>query len=466
MLLLALLNIAPAERLRTLQEDREELSLLLVVAVGLLIFAFFLLIVVIFRRQKSKIQELNVADLSAPIGHLMEEDAPVARSDTYNPGNQEPNVSEKAETLISEEASSFEDFSVEHSAKIELEVAGEEEELPSEAEVEILQNEPETLPREDFEGVPSEEPFLEPSGDSEPKATEPALQEPVLHPQSETLSEMPLAGQLPEAIQEGLTQEVLPVAIQPAFEISEQSQAEVIQQTTEIEVFAEEPPRAEQPEESSAELAEESEIMPPNLLIEDEVPELEEATELELAKEDTKSQVEKGESSVQESPSEPKTLKNKDFERVSKQIETVLEGAKSAEENRRLIAEYLQELEQRKSVAVNPAQKNEPVKETEQKSQAEELAVPKETVQASTDPVAPMPALLSGPIPEQDFETESMESSSAVQTTLEPEAGGPSIEMEVQPLENQEESNAGSTIPAAPGDFKSFTDWLKEYRKR
>ena len=39
MLLLALLNIAPAERLRTLQEDREELSLLLLVAVGLLIFA-------------------------------------------------------------------------------------------------------------------------------------------------------------------------------------------------------------------------------------------------------------------------------------------------------------------------------------------------------------------------------------------------------------------------------------------
>ena len=59
MLLLALLNIAPAERLRTLQEDREELSLLLLVAVGLLIFAFFLLIVVIFRRQKSKIHALS-----------------------------------------------------------------------------------------------------------------------------------------------------------------------------------------------------------------------------------------------------------------------------------------------------------------------------------------------------------------------------------------------------------------------
>lgn len=397
--LLALLNLSPAERLRVLQQDREELFLLMGVAVGLLVLAFLLLVVVIFRRQKSRKEELKEANLPIQAANSSEDIARFAPA--------EPAVSSKPESapVKADQAKPVQEEPIEGTATEELpgemqaEVLTETEESPEEKTAEALQAEPEIMPLEEAEVETEEQHPVEPSG-------EPETEKPEADPEEEA----PL-----EEVQEA-----------PSIELE---QANTVIANAEPEL--EEEPLAELPESDSESLGT-GEALP-----------------------------------AQERKVEQETEPNSEVERVSKKIDEALKGAKSAEENRNAIAAYLKELEERKtggSAALKPQVSTE---ETEPDS-----PTPSETEATQLEPVAleekaepEVVALLSAPKTEPDSIEVEEASSLPVDSLSEPEENTQASDFEVNWNDVQEDSTEKRHLPAAPGDLKSFADWLKEFRK-
>lgn len=388
--LLALLNLSPAERLRVLQQDREELFLLMGVAVGLLVLAFLLLVVVIFRRQKSRKEELKEANLPIQAANSSEDIARFAPA--------EPAVSSKPESapVKADQAKPVQEEPIEGTATEELpgemqaEVLSETEESPEEKTAEALQAEPEIMPLEEAEVETEEQHPVEPSG-------EPETEKPEADPEEEA----PL-----EEVQEA-----------PSIELEQA-----------------------------------------NTVIANAEPELEEEPLEELPESDSESL---------ERKVEQETEPNSEVERVSKKIDEALKGAKSAEENRNAIAAYLKELEERKtggSAAFEPQVSTE---ETEPDS-----PTPPETEATQPEPVAleaeaepQVVALLSAPKTEPDSIEVEEASSLPVDSLSEPEENTQASDFEVNWNDVQEDSTEKRHLPAAPGDLKSFADWLKEFRK-
>jgi len=388
--LLALLNLSPAERLRVLQQDREELFLLMGVAVGLLVLAFLLLVVVIFRRQKSRKEELKEANLPIQAANSSEDIARFAPA--------EPAVSSKPESapVKADQAKPVQEEPIEGTATEELpgemqaEVLTETEESPEEKTAEALQAEPEIMPLEEAEVETEEQHPVEPSGEPETE--------------------------------------------KPEAEPEEEAQLEEVQEAPSIE------------------------LEQANTVIANAEPELEEEPLEELPESDSESL---------ERKVEQETEPNSEVERVSKKIDEALKGAKSAEENRNAIAAYLKELEERKtggSAAFEPQVSTEET-EPDSPTPSENEASQPELVALEEKAEPEVVALLSAPKTEPDSIEVEEASSLPVDSLSEPEENTQASDFEVNWNDVQEDSTEKRHLPAAPGDLKSFADWLKEFRK-
>ena len=172
-------------------------------------------------------------------------------------------------------------------------------------------------------------------------------------------------------------------------------------------------------------------------------------------------------SSAQESPKKAETTGNPNANRLSRQIDEALKGAKSPEENRRAIDAYLQELKQRKSGASAAVQPQVSTNETEvaPNVQSKAEAAPIESAAPTAESNTAVLALLPAPKPDSDASGEAAPTAAPTDAVSTPEETPVLSDFEVNWNEVQEESVAVRHLPAAPGDLKSFADWLKEFRK-
>ena len=370
--LLHMLYVSPTERLQALQQDRQELFLLMGIAIGLLILAFVLLVVVIFRKQKAKKEALSFHD------------------STENP-------------------------------------------------------KPEDKDEQRF-----------------------APQEPItpIETESSTAS---------TAVEENTIQDELP---SPNPSTSEGSQDDDHQPSAEPEYSTQElPSEPTRPEE------------PP-------------------APQETKSETPPEPPKSTPTPPESQSESNGNLspEQVGQKVEEALKGAKSAEENRKAIQAYLEELRQRK------ANTSTEVEEETQKKQEPTTPVPTEDLQAqvpsssqvdseqaqdseTTQMSSPEDDNLPNENEESNAESEQPGSTSIVSQDSKPEPHAMALippfvpseedseikqtpEHTINPIEStevpsfevewdsvQEEQPPVRYLPAAPGDLKSFADWLKEFKR-
>ena len=190
-------------------------------------------------------------------------------------------------------------------------------------------------------------------------------------------------------------------------------------------------------------------------------------TRNELPRADSESLVEKEVSSAQESPKKGETTGNPNANRLSRQIDEALKGAKSPEENRRAIDAYVQELKERKSGASAAVQPQVSTNETEvaPNVQPKTEAAPIESAAPTAESNTAVLALLPAPKPDSDASGEAAPTAAPTDAVSKPEETPVLSDFEVNWNEVQEESVAVRHLPAAPGDLKSFADWLKEFRK-
>lgn len=412
LILSILLNLSPAERLRVLQQDRAELFLLMGVAIGLLLLAFLLLVVVVFRRQKSRKEELN-QEILPPMGATPSGDsARFAPAEPLGRLPEEPQGPAVEQSKPIQVEPSPADSAHELPAEIETEAPTEIEEIPSEETSEVFQTEPESV-------------------QPEPKPAE-------------------------ETPQEDASAEETPAEETPAKE------------TTAEETTAEETPQEETPQEGAPAATDlESEKEPAEPALQAEKQEQQGETRNEWPRADSESLVEKEVSSAQESPKKAETTGNPNANRLSRQIDEALKGAKSPEENRRAIDAYLQELKQRKSGASAAVQPQVSTNETEvaPNVQSKTEAAPIESAAPTAESNTAVLALLPAPKPDSAASGEAAPTAAPTDAVSTPEKTPVLSDFEVNWNEVQEESVAVRHLPAAPGDLKSFADWLKEFRK-
>jgi len=497
LILSILLNLSPAERLRVLQQDRAELFLLMGVAIGLLLLAFLLLVVVVFRRQKSRKEELN-QEILPPMGATASGDsARFAPAEPLGRLPEEPQVPAGEQSKPVQVEPSPVDSAHELPAEIETEAPTEIEEIPSEETTEVFQTEPESVQLDQMDLESLEEPSAPPSVESVPEAADPALQEPDSQIQAEPLPETLLAEQAAEAVQESPNQEVPTDRVEEAEEwleeATEETLAEAIEpeqpepksaeetpqedapaedapaeETPAEELPAEETPAEETPQEDApAETGLESEKEQAEPALQEEKKEQQGETRNELPRADSESLVEKEVSSAQESPKKGETTGNPNANRLSRQIDEALKGAKSPEENRRAIDAYVQELKERKSGASAAVQPQVSANETEvaPNVQPKTEAAPIESAAPTAESNTAVLALLPAPKPDSDASGEAAPTAAPTDAVSKPEETPVLSDFEVNWNEVQEESVAVRHLPAAPGDLKSFADWLKEFRK-
>ena len=502
LILSILLNLSPAERLRVLQQDRAELFLLMGVAIGLLLLAFLLLVVVVFRRQKSRKEELN-QEILPPMGATPSGDsARFAPAEPIGRLPEEPQVPAGEQSKPVQVEPSPVDSAHELPAEIETEAPTEIEEIPSEETTEVFQTEPESVQLDQMDLESLEEPSAPPSVESVPEAADPALQEPDSQIQAEPLPETLLAEQAAEAVQESPNQEVPTDRVEEAEEwleeATEETLAEAIEpeqpepksaeetpqedapaedapaeetpaeETPQEEAPAEELPAEETPQEDApAETGLESEKEQAEPALQEEKQEQQGETRNELPRADSESLVEKEVSSAQESPKKAETTGNPNANRLSRQIDEALKGAKSPEENRRAIDAYVQELKERKSGASAAVQPQVSTNETEvaPNVQSKPEAAPIESAAPTAESNTAVLALLPAPKPDSDASGEAAATAGPTDAVSKPEETPVLSDFEVNWNEVQEESVAVRHLPAAPGDLKSFADWLKEFRK-
>jgi len=467
LILSILLNLSPAERLRVLQQDRAELFLLMGVAIGLLLLAFLLLVVVVFRRQKSRKEELN-QEILPPMGAT-----PSGDSARFAPAEPLGRLPEEPQGPAVEQSKPIQvepspvDSAHELPAEIETEAPTEIEEIPSEETTEVFQTEPESVQRDPIDLESLEEPSASPSVQSVPEAADPAFQEPALQLQAEPLPESLLAEQAAEAVQESPNQEVPTDRVEEADEMLEEATEETLAEA--IEPEQPEPEAAEETpqEDASAATDLESEKEPAEPALQAEKQEQQGETRNEWPRADSESLVEKEVSSAQESPKKAETTGNPNANRLSRQIDEALKGAKSPEENRRAIDAYLQELKQRKSGASAAVQPQVSTNETEvaPNVQSKAEAAPTESAAPTAESNTAVLALLPAPKPDSDASGEAAPTAAPTDAVSTPEETPVLSDFEVNWNEVQEESVAVRHLPAAPGDLKSFADWLKEFRK-
>jgi hypothetical protein len=512
LILSILLNLSPAERLRVLQQDRAELFLLMGVAIGLLLLAFLLLVVVVFRRQKSRKEELN-QEILPPMGATPSGDsARFAPAEPIGRLPEEPQVPAGEQSKPVQVEPSPVDSAHELPAEIETEAPTEIEEIPSEETTEVFQTEPESVQLDQMDLESLEEPSAPPSVESVPEAADPALQEPDSQIQAEPLPETLLAEQAAEAVQESPNQEVPTNRVEEAEEwleeATEETLAEAIEpeqpepkpaeetpqedapaedapaeetpaeETPQEEAPAEDAPAEETPaeetpaeetpqEDAPAETGLESEKEQAEPALQEEKQEQQGETRNELPRADSESLVEKEVSSAQESPKKAETTGNPNANRLSRQIDEALKGAKSPEENRRAIDAYVQELKERKSGASAAVQPQVSANETEvaPNFQPKTEAAPIESAAPTAESNTAVLALLPAPKPDSDASGEAAATAAPTDAVSKPEETPVLSDFEVNWNEVQEESVAVRHLPAAPGDLKSFADWLKEFRK-
>jgi len=507
LILSILLNLSPAERLRVLQQDRAELFLLMGVAIGLLLLAFLLLVVVVFRRQKSRKEELN-QEILPPMGATPSGDsARFAPAEPLGRLPEEPQVPAGEQSKPVQVEPSPVDSAHELPAEIETEAPTEIEEIPSEETTEVFQTEPESVQLDQMDLESLEEPSAPPSVESVPEAADPALQAPDSQIQAEPLPESLLAEQAAEAVQESPIQEVPTDRVEEAEEWLEEATEETLAEAIEPEqpepksaeetpqedapaedapaeetpaeetpqeyapaeeLPAEETPAEETPQEDApAETGLESEKEQAEPALQEEKQEQQRETRNELPRADSESLVEKEVSSAQESPKKAETTGNPNANRLSKQIDEALKGAKSPEENRRAIDAYVQELKERKSGASAAVQPQVSTNETEvaPNFQSKPEAAPIESAAPTAESNTAVLALLPAPKPDSDASGEAAPTAAPTDAVSKPEETPVLSDFEVNWNEVQEESVAVRHLPAAPGDLKSFADWLKEFRK-
>jgi hypothetical protein len=492
LILSILLNLSPAERLRVLQQDRAELFLLMGVAIGLLLLAFLLLVVVVFRRQKSRKEELN-QEILPPMGATPSGDsARFAPAEPLGRLPEEPQVPAGEQSMPVQVEPSPVDSAHELPAEIETEAPTEIEEIPSEETTEVFQTEPESVQLDQMDLESLEEPSAPPSVESVPEAADPALQEPDSQIQAEPLPETLLAEQAAEAVQESPNQEVPTDRVEEAEEWLEEATEETLAEAIEPEqpepksaeetpqedapaedapaeeLQAEELPAEETPQEDApAETGLESEKEQAEPALQEEKQEQQGETRNELPRADSESLVEKEVSSAQESPKKAETTGNPNANRLSRQIDEALKGAKSPEENRRAIDAYVQELKERKSGAAAAVQPQVSTNETEvaPNFQPKTEAAPIESAAPTAESNTAVLALLPAPKPDSDASGEAAPTAAPTDAVSKPEETPVLSDFEVNWNEVQEESVAVRHLPAAPGDLKSFADWLKEFRK-
>ena len=482
LILSILLNLSPAERLIVLQQDRAELFLLMGVAIGLLLLAFLLLVVVVFRRQKSRKEELNQENLP-PMGATPSGDsARFAPAEPLGRLPEEPQVPAGEQSKPVQVEPSPVDSAHELPAEIETEAPTEIEEIPSEETTEVFQTEPESVQLDQMDLESLEEPSAPPSVESVPEAADPALQEPDSQIQAEPLPETLLAEQAAEAVQESPNQEVPTDRVEEAEEwleeATEETLAEAIEpeqpepksaeETPQEDAPAEEIPSEETPQEDApAETGLESEKEQAEPALQEEKQEQQGEPRNELPRADSESLVEKEVSSAQESPKKAETTGNPNANRLSRQIDEALKGAKSPEENRRAIDAYVQELKERKSGASAAVQPQVSANETEvaPNVQPKTEAAPIESAAPTAESNTAVLALLPAPKPDSDASGEAAATAGPTDAVSKPEETPVLSDFEVNWNEVQEESVAVRHLPAAPGDLKSFADWLKEFRK-
>lgn len=482
LILSILLNLSPAERLIVLQQDRAELFLLMGVAIGLLLLAFLLLVVVVFRRQKSRKEELN-QEILPPMGATPSGDsARFAPAEPLGRLPEEPQVPAVEQSNPVQVEPSPVDSAHELPAEIETEAPTEIEEIPSAETTEVFQTEPESVQLDPIDPESHEEPSASPSVQSVPEAADPAFQEPALQLQAEPLPESLLEEQAAEAVQESPNQEVPTDRVEEAEEMLEEATEETLaeaiepeqpepkpaEETPQEDASAEETPAEEAPaEETPAAMDLESEKEQAEPALQEEKQEQQGETLNELPRADSESLVEKEVSSAQESPKKAETTGNPNANRLSRQIDEALKGAKSPEENRRAIDEYLQELKQRKSGASAAVQPQVSTNETEvaPNVQSKTEAAPIESAAPTAESNTAVLALLPAPKPDSDASGEAAATAAPTDVVSTPEETPVHSDFEVNWNEVQEESVAVRHLPAAPGDLKSFADWLKEFRK-
>jgi hypothetical protein len=492
LILSILLNLSPAERLRVLQQDRAELFLLMGVAIGLLLLAFLLLVVVVFRRQKSRKEELNQEILPPKGATASGDSARFAPAEPIGRLPEEPQVPAGEQSMPVQVEPSPVDSAHELPAEIETEAPTEIEEIPSEETTEVFQTEPESVQLDQMDLESLEEPSAPPSVESVPEAADPALQEPDSQIQAEPLPETLLAEQAAEAVQESPNQEVPTDRVEEAEEWLEEATEETLAEAIEPEqpepksaeetpqedapaedapaeeLQAEELPAEETPQEDApAETGLESEKEQAEPALQEEKQEQQGETRNELPRADSESLVEKEVSSAQESPKKAETTGNPNANRLSRQIDEALKGAKSPEENRRAIDAYLQELKERKSGASAAVQPQVSTNETEvaPNVQSKPEAAPIESAAPTAESNTAVLALLPAPKPDSDASGEAAPTAAPTDAVSKPEETPVLSDFEVNWNEVQEESVAVRHLPAAPGDLKSFADWLKEFRK-
>jgi hypothetical protein len=290
----------------------------------------------------------------------------------------------------------------------------------------------------------------------EPEQPEPKSAEET--PQEDAPAEDAPAEETPaeETPQEEAPAEELPAEELPAEELpAEELQAE--------ELPAEETPQEDAPAETG--LESEKEQAEPAL--QEEKQEQQGEPRNELPRADSESLVEKEVSSAQESPKKGETTGNPNANRLSRQIDEALKGAKSPEENRRAIDAYVQELKERKSGAAAAVQPQVSTNETEvtPNVQSKPEAAPIESAAPTAESNTAVLALLPAPKPDSDASGEAAPTAAPTDAVSKPEETPVLSDFEVNWNEVQEESVAVRHLPAAPGDLKSFADWLKEFRK-
>jgi hypothetical protein len=461
--LISLLNLTPSERLLALQQDRAELFLLMGVAVGLLVLAFLLLVVVIFRRQKSRKEELFEANQPiqvpsstkdsarfAPVQPLDLNDAEAGIPETALEAKPKPDTVEKGELAKADESASVIDADV----LSDFAQTSNVETPESHSEVQAnLQTEPERLS--------AKEDSMEFLG--QPESAHSEIGQSRDESGAEPVPEMPFSETEILAQEETSNQEVL-------LDLAERA-TDGYQERGPLEQApeqAESAPIEEAPvEESSVEIAIEMEPHQADISVEVQAQTEENLPSNESTTTESESQAEESGGKAQDAESRSETILNPDAERVSKQIDEALKGAKSPDENRRAIDAYLLELEQRKTGASGLAQANATSieSEPEQSNHVEAHALPTETIVFSVDSGSAVVALLPPPHTEQEAHSEDQESLKPAHPISQPEEPQPPVDFEVQWNEVEEESKAIRHLPAAPGDLKSFADWLKEFRK-
>ena len=371
-----------------------------------------------------------------------------------DPAFQEPALQLQAEplpeSLLAEQAA--EAVQESPNQEVPTDRVEEAEEMLEEATEETLAEaiEPEQPEPEAAEETPQEDASAEEASAEEASAEEASAEEASAE---EAQAEEPPQEEAPaeEAPAEETPQEETPQEEAPAEE------------TPQEEAPAEETPAEEAP--AATDLESEKEQAEPALQAEKQ--EQQGETRNEWPRADSESLVEKEVSSAQESPKKAETTGNPNANRLSRQIDEALKGAKSPEENRRAIDAYLQELKQRKSGASAAVQPQVSTNETEvaPNVQSKAEAAPIESAAPTAESNKAVLALLPAPKPDSDASGEAAPTAAPIDAVSTPEETPVLSDFEVNWNEVQEESVAVRHLPAAPGDLKSFADWLKEFRK-